>query len=263
MAKTIAKQPKRGQVDTEDRIMETVATATHWAQKHRRAATTTLVALVAVVAAGVIYVRYKEDLQERAAVRLDQLRLSSQGVVPEQLRQELGAFIEQFGSVPEANEARLLLAESELRRDSASIAIRVLEPVASTGVGTPIGYHASTMIGAAQEQMGDMEAAMRTYRRLEANARYDYQIRGARAAQARLHEFSGEYSEAANIYEMLAADVDAATDAAFYSVRLGEVRARAAAQLPALAVPVIEARPTASSSTEADSVPQATAGAEE
>lgn len=240
MAKSIPKKVKHEQVDTEDRIMETVATATIWAQRNRRAATTGMIALVAVIAAGVIYIRYKADLQERAAVRLDQIRLSSQGTPPEQLRQDLGEFIGQFGSTPEASEARLLLAEFELRRDSTDAAIRVLEPVVSAGVTTPVGYHAAAMMAVAQERMGDTRSAMRSYQHLESESRYDYQRRAARAAQARLHEFSGEYGQAEEIYEELIADVDAATDGAFYSVRLGEIRARAAAQLPAPAVPVIE-----------------------
>jgi predicted negative regulator of RcsB-dependent stress response len=242
MPKTIAKQPKREQVDTEDRIMETVASVTMWARRNRRAATTVLVALVAVVAAGVIYVRYKSDLQERAAVRLDQIRLSSQGTAPQQLREDLGIFVAQFSGTPEAAEARLLLAEFEMRRDSVAAAIRALEPVANAGLGTPVSYHAATMIAAAQEQLGDAQEALKSYQRLESDAPYAYQRRSAKAAQARLHEFSGEYGEAARIYQELVSDEDSGTDGAFYAVRLGEVLARAKARLPAPAVPVIEAR---------------------
>ena len=51
MAKSIAKQPKRDQVDTEDRIMESVASATLWVQRNKRAATVGLITLVAVAAA--------------------------------------------------------------------------------------------------------------------------------------------------------------------------------------------------------------------
>ncbi|MFQ5530874.1 MAG: tetratricopeptide repeat protein, partial [Gemmatimonadota bacterium] len=138
MARSIAKQSKREQVDTEDRIMETVATATMWAQRNRRMATFVTVALTAVVVAGVVYVRYKADLRERAAVRLDELRLSTQGAAPELLREELGVFITQFGGTPEAAEARVFLAELELRRDSVDAAIRTLGPVADLGSGTPL-----------------------------------------------------------------------------------------------------------------------------
>lgn len=253
MAKSIAKQSKREQVDTEDRIMESVASATVWARRHRRATTIGLLALAAVTAAGVIYVRYKADLQERAAVRLDQLRLSSQGVAPDQLRQDLGVFISQFEGTPEAAEARLLMAEFEMRRDSVEAAIRALQPVVNAGVSAPVGYHAATMLAAAQEQSGDSKAAMRSYERLEADSKHDYQKRAARAAQGRLYEFSGEYTEAALIYEDLSTDEAGGTDGAFYAVRLGEVRAMAAAQLPPPVVPVIESRQTASSAI-ADSV---------
>ncbi len=239
MAKSIAKPPKRDRVDTEDRIMESVASATMWAERHRRVAMTGLIALVAAGAAGVVYVRYKADLHQRAAVGLDELRLSTQGAAPEALRQELGVFIERFASTSEANEARLHLAELEMRRDSIEAAIQTLEPVISGGTGTPIGYHALAMLAVAQERKGDTGSALRTYQRLNSEARHDYQRRAASASEARLHEFSGEYAEADRIYAVLAADKDASADAAFYAVRLGEVRARAEAQLPPPAVPVI------------------------
>lgn len=251
MARSIAKQSKREQVDTEDRIMETVATATMWAQRNRRMATFVTVALTAVVVAGVVYVRYKADLRERAAVRLDELRLSTQGAAPELLREELGVFITQFGGTPEAAEARVFLAELELRRDSVDAAIRTLGPVADLGSGTPLGFHAAGMAAAAQEQRGDTEAAMTAYRRLEEAALYDYQRRAARAAQARLHEFAGEYAAAERIYAELVEDANAETDGAFYGVRLGEVRARSRAQLAPPQVPVVE---PITVPTEADSV---------
>ena len=245
MAKSIAKQPKRDRVDTEDRIMESFASATMWAQRNRRVAMTGLIALVAAAAAGIYYVRYEADLQQRAAVGLDELRLSTRGAAPEELRQELGVFIEQFAATPEANEARIHLAELEMRRDSMVAAIRTLEPVVSEGTGTPVGYHALAMLAVAQERMGDTEAALQTFQRLKAEARHDYQRRAASASQARLHEFGGEYAEAERIYEELVADEDALSDEAFYGVRLGELRARAQAQLPPPAVPVIAPRTSA------------------
>ena len=260
MARSIAKQPKRDRVDTEDRIMESVASATMWASRHRRVATTALIALVAAGAAGVVYVRYNADLQERAAVGLDELRLSTRGSPPELLREELGVFIQQFGATPEANEARLHLAELEIRRDSMDAAIRALEPVVSEGTGTPVGYHALAMLAVAQERQGDTEAALRSYQRLKADARHDYQRRAASASQARLHEFAGDFAEAARIYEELAADEDALADGAFYGVRLGEVRARAQAQLLPPAVPTIAPR---SSEDDEDDVERVTPTAEE
>ena len=239
MAKSIAKKPKREQVDTEDRIMESVASVTFWAQQNRRMATLVLLALTASVVAGVIYVRYQADLSERAAVRLDALRLSAQGSSPEALRGDLGVFIAQFEGTAEAAEARVFLAEMELRRDSLTAAIEVLEPIADPGAGTPIAYHATTMLASAQERVGDADGAMRTYRGLESSAVHDYQRRAARAAQARLHEFAGDYGEAERIYSDLAEDEAGAADGAFYGIRLGEVRARAQAQLDAPSVPAI------------------------
>lgn len=239
MAKSIAKKPRREQVDTEDRIMESVASVTVWAQQNRRMATLVLLAVAAAVVAGGIYVRYRADLNERAAVRLDALKLSAQGAAPEVLRADLGVFIAQYEGTDEAAEARVFLAEMELRRDSLDAAIAVLEPIARPGSGTPIAYHATTMLASTHERMGNADAAMRVYRDLESSALYDYQRRAARSAQARLHEYAGEYDEAERILAELADDEAGAADGAFYGVRLGEVRARAQAQLEAPSVPVI------------------------
>ena len=170
MAKSIAKKSKKEHVDTEDQIMESVASLTIWAQRNRRMATLVALGLTAAIAAGVIYVRYRADLSERAAVRLDALKLSAQGSPPEVLRADLGVFIAQFEGTAQAAEARVFLAEMELRRDSLGAAIATLEPIADPGAGTPIAYHATTMLAAAQERLGDSDGAMRTYRRLEANA---------------------------------------------------------------------------------------------
>lgn len=241
MAKSIAKKTKREQVDTEDRIMESVASVTMWAQRNRRMATLAVLAVAAAIVAGGIYIRYKADLNERAAVRLDALKLSAQGQAPEVLRADLAVFIAQFDGTAEAAEARVFLAEMELRRDSLAAAIATLRPIADPAVGTPIAYHATAMLAAAQERLGDADAAMRTYRELESAALYPYQRRAARSAQARLHEYAGEYREAERILAELAEDEAGAADGAFYALRLGQVRARARGGLEAPSVPVAEA----------------------
>ena len=216
--------------------MRRIAATTAWAEENRQLATMAVLAILAVGAGGFIYLNYRADLAERAAVRLDELRLVSQSAPPEQLRAELAAYVDQFSSTPQGDEARLILAEMELQRDSADAAIRLIEPIVDPAAD-PLGYNAAWMLAVAEEQRGNLEAAAAWYERLARAAPHEFQRRGARAARARLHVYAGEYAAAEAIYDELAAAKDAAGDAELYALRLGEVRARAAAELPPPSVP--------------------------
>jgi len=238
--------------------MESVARVSVWMQENRRITTLALVAVVAAVAAGFVYLNYRSDLKERAAVRLDEIRLSSRNATPGQLRAQLGTYVDQFGSTQQANEARLLLAEMELDQDSVARVVSLLQPVVDLN-DHPIGYNAGWMMAVAEEQRGDREAAARWYDRLADAARHDYQRRRARAARARLYEYAGDYAAAEEIYSDLATQDDAADDADFYGVQLGEVRARAETGAPPPSVPG-EVEPT--ENVEDAGTPDGNAGAD-
>ncbi len=218
--------------------MGRVAAATAWAEKNRQLAIIAGLAIFAIGAGGVIYLNYRADLAERAAVRLDELRIVSQGAAPEELRSQLSSYIEQFGSTPQGDEARLLLAEMELQRGNADAAIRLVEPIVDPD-NDPLGYNAAWMLAVAEEQRGDLAAAANWYERLSGAAPYEFQRRRARAARARLHTYAGEYDAAEAIYEELAAadNAGAGEETELYAVKLGEVRARAAARLPPPSLP--------------------------
>lgn len=224
-----------GPVDTEDRIMEKFAQVTAWAQRNSRVATLSLLVLVGAAGALFVYMDYRSDLESQAAVRLDEIRLGMRGTPPAQIRTELGSYIDQFGSTRTADEARILLAEMELERDNADAAIGLLEPIIDLD-GGPLGYNAGWLRAVAEEERGDREAAAEWYERVADAAPHEFQRRRALAARARLHEYAGEYAAAEEIYADLAADEDAA-ESAFYGVKLGEVRARAATNAPQPSVP--------------------------
>lgn len=234
-----------GPVETEDRIMQKIAQATAWVQQNSRVATLAALLLVGAVAAVLVYMDYRSDLEAQAAVRLDEIRMGMRGTPPAQIRAQLGSYVDQFGSTGTADQARILLAEMELERDSAQAAIRLLEPVIDLD-GGPVGYNAGWLRAVAEEQRGDREAAAEWYERLADAAPHDYQRHRALAARARLHEYAGEYGPAEEIYADLAAEEDAA-QSTFYAVKLGEVRARAATNAPPPTVPQVsipDAAPT-------------------
>ena len=226
--------------------MGRIAAATAWAEKNRSVAIMAGLAILAIGVGGFIYLNYRADLAERAAVRLDEIRIASQRAAPEELRSELSSYIEQFGSTPQGDEARLLLAEMELQRGDADAAIRLIEPVVDP-TDDPLGYNAAWMLAVAEEQRGDLAAAAGWYERLARAAPHEFQRRRARAARARIHTYAGEYDAAEAIYADLAAADDAAAgeDSELYAVKLGEVRARAAADLPPPSLPAVDEPRTA------------------
>lgn len=228
MSKSMAREKRPQAVDTEDHITERVLEAAAWAERHRRTVIAGGIALMAVVAAAFYYQGYKEKLVQSASVRLQEIQISAQSADIETIRGELRLFVDQYQGTPFEAQARVALADLELRRDSLGAAIRALEPIADMAGGNPLAYTAAGMIAAAFEQAGDSERAMSWYRRIESEALFDYQRRDAMAEQARLHTAAGRYEEAASLYERLASDVGedpAAQD--LYAVRLGEVRALA------------------------------------
>lgn len=239
-----------GPVDTEDRIMEKIAHLAAWAQRNSRVATLSLLVLVGAVAAALVYMDYRSDLENQAAVRLDEIRLGMRGTAPAQIRAQLDSYIGRFGATRTADQARILLAEMELERDSADAALRLLEPLVD--LDGPLGYSAAWLSAVAEEQRGDRQAAADWYERLAESAPHGYQRRRARAARARLYEYAGEYAEAERIYADLVKTDSDGGDAEFYGVKLGEVRARAATNAPPPSVP--EPLPSAAPAGDADSV---------
>lgn len=254
MSKSRRRDSEQPGVDGRDRVMESVASVTVWAERNRRTATIGLIALVLAAAAGVYYVRYRAQLSERAAVQLDDIRLTSRGATPEQLRQQLRLYIDQFGGARQADEARVMLAEMEMQRDSVGAALRLIEGIADPA-GGPVPYHASAMIASAEVQRGNLDAAARQYQRLASGAQKEFQKREARAGLARVEVYRGNYEAAETIYAELAEETEGQEDGATYAMRLGEVRARAAAKLPPPEVPAAVASASASAGAGGAAVP--------
>ncbi len=225
MAKSMAREKRPQSIDTEDHVTERALEAVEWAQGHRRIVMAGGIALVAVVAAAFYYQGYRQELVERGSVRLQEIQISSQSADMETIRSELRLFIDQFSGTAYADQARVVLADLEIRRDSLGAAIRVLEPLADRGGGDPLSFSAIGMIAAAYDQGGDADRSLDWYERLENEALFDYQRHDAMAEQARLHTTAGRYDQAISLYERLVEEAEedpAGQDV--YAVRLGEVR---------------------------------------
>jgi len=228
MAKSIATKAKKEQVNTEDRVMEGVVTAADWADRNRRLVTLGTVALVAVLLAGWAYLDYRGKMSERAAVRLDEIRMtSSAGAPSQQVQAELAEFVSQFGGTPFAGEARLYLAQLQLRENDLDGAIRTLEPVADLSTGTPVAFRAASSLAAAEEMADRPDKAIQWHERIAAEAQFEFQRFDAIAEQARIHAQAGRLERSSELYrQLLDAEETAGPDqASLWAIRLGEVEA--------------------------------------
>jgi predicted negative regulator of RcsB-dependent stress response len=228
MAKSIAKKAKKEQVNTEDRVMEGVVTAAAWADRNRRLVTLGTVALVALMFAGWAYFDYRSKMSERAAVRLDEIRMtSSAGAPPQQVQAELGEFINQFGGTPFAGEARLYLAQLQLRNNDLDGAILTLEPAADLSTGTPVAFRAASSLAAAEEMAGRPDEAIQWHERIASTAQFEFQRFDALSEQARIHAQEGRLGRSAELYRQLLEMEDSSgpDQASLWALRLGEVEA--------------------------------------
>ncbi len=241
MAKSIAKESRKQKPNTEDRVMEGVVTAASWADRNRRLVMIGAVALVAVGLAGWAWLDYRSKVTERAAVRLEEIRMASAtGAPAEQVRADLAEFVSQFGGTPFGDEARLYLAQAALQENDYETAIRTLEPAARLSTGTPVAFRAARSLAAAEEMRGATDEAIDWYDRIASAARFDFQAREARGEKARILAAQGDFQGAIRIYGDLrsAAEESGQEDeAGLWSLRLGELEARQATGTPLPPVP--------------------------
>jgi predicted negative regulator of RcsB-dependent stress response len=228
MVKSMAKKAKKEPVNTEDLVVESVVTAADWADRNRRLVTLGLIALLALLFAGWAYLDYRSKIAERAAVRLDEIRMTSASGAPsEQIRAELSEYIGQFGGTPFGDEARLYLAQLDLRANDFDSAIRNLEPAADLASGTPVAFRAAEAIAAAHEMAGRPEDAIRWHERIAAQAEFAFQRYDAIGEQARIYARIGDLDRSEALYrQLLDEEVPQTEDeASIWAVRLGEIEA--------------------------------------
>lgn len=228
MAKSIAKKAKKEQVNTEDRVMEGVVTIAAWAEHNRRLVTLGVIALIAITFAGWAYVDYLGKMNERAVVRLDEIRMTAASGAPvAQTQGELADFISQFGGTPFAGEARLYLAQLQLQSQQFDAAIQTLEPAADLRNETPVAFRAASSIAAAEELAGRPDRSIQWLERIADAAIFDFQRTEALSEQARIYAQEGRFDRAEELYRRLLEDQEPAADdqASIWAVRLGEIEA--------------------------------------
>lgn len=213
-----------GPEEGEDAFVEGVTRLMVWVQEHRRGVIVSAVIAVLLVAAGFWYRSYQQNLRDRAATRLQEVR-SQLSAGDQQGLQSLRSFVDRFEGTRSGLEARVMLARIELGEGRPGQALEIVRPVVEARpVDTPTGYAAASLRAASLAAAGRTQEALEAYRALARDARFAFQRRQAADAYASLLVEAGRLAPAESVYARLVEETEAESGET-YAVRLGEVRA--------------------------------------
>lgn len=225
---TGARRPSKP--ETEDAIVVRALEFSAWAKNNVR-----LIIIVAVVAVvvvgGLFYWRmYRQDRLDRAAAEFVQLQQTVAAGNLSLAAQDMEQYVRRFEGTVYAEEARLALAQLHLQQDSAARAVETLAGAASRVASSPLGPQAALLLAAAQQAVGDEQAALATYMAVADNADMSFRRIAALEAAAQLQSSAGEHAAAAELYRRLLGIAAADTpERLMYEMRLAEEEARAEA----------------------------------
>jgi predicted negative regulator of RcsB-dependent stress response len=213
--------------DSDDAIVVRAIEFTAWAKRNVR-----LIIGVAIVAAvivgGLLYWRmYQADRLERAAAEFVQLQQTVSSGNSQLAVRDMEQYVRRFEGTVYAEEARVALAQLHLQQDSAAKAVAVLAG-AEDRIDSPLGPQAALLLAAAQQAVGDNEAAVATYMAIADEAELRFRVVAALEAAAQLHARTGNHVEAARVYQRLA-DLasEGSAERQVYEMRRAEAEAMA------------------------------------
>lgn len=212
----------------DDAMALRAAALSAWAKKNARMIIG-IAAVALVVVGGLLVWKYTQGQRQAAAAEnLLSLRANPTVTTAAGTRQ-LEGFIQQYDGTQEADEARLMLAESRLNAGNPRAAVNDLTRLA--GSGSALAAQAGMMLGSAHAQAGDRAAAIRAYEQAAEKARAKYQRVEALGQAALQHEVGGNFAAAAEIYRRVLAETEPNSEAAAQvEMRLTEALARAGAR---------------------------------
>ena len=211
-------------LDSEDAMAVRAAELSAWARRNARMIIG--IAAVALVVVGGLLVYKYSQAQKRAAAGERLLALAANPVLLTGAgTRELEQFIRQYDGTPEADEARMMLAQSLLDQRQPRPAMTHLQKVA--GGRSRLGVQALMMMGSAQAQAGDRAAAIRSYQQAADRAGMKYQKFEALGQAALQHEAGGNWKAAADIYRGLLTETEKGSQqASVIEMRMTEALAR-------------------------------------
>lgn len=209
----------------DDAMALRAAALSAWAKRNARMVIS--IAAVALVVVGGLLVWKYSQAQRRAAAAEALLALRANPATETAAGAgQLQNFISTYDGTQEADEARLMLAESRLNAGNARAAIADLTRLANGG--SPLAAQAAMMLGSAHAQAGDRAAAIRAYEQAAEKSRLRYQRFEALGQAALQHELGGNYQAAAEAYRKVLAETEPNTQqATIVEMRITEALARA------------------------------------
>lgn len=211
----------------EDAFIARVLALWNWAQRNTQVLVLGGALLVLAVGAGIYYYNYQQNLRSQAAREFEQVQQAVGTGQPETARTELQSFIDRYGETPYGREARLLLAQFQLRTGAPEEAVSTLQPLTSE-LSEPIALEGSFLLAAAHEEAEQFDAAENVFLRIADAATLSFQIREALAGAAELRAREGNYAGAAQLYERILErhpPDESDPEQAMYELRLAEMRA--------------------------------------
>ncbi|HEX6370064.1 MAG TPA: tetratricopeptide repeat protein [Longimicrobium sp.] len=211
-------------LDSDDALALRAAELSAWARRNVRMIIG--IAAVALVVVGGLLVWKYTQAQKRAAAGERLLAMSANpALLTAAGTRELETFIRQYDGTPEADEARMMLAQSLLDQRQPARAIPHLREVADGG--STLAAQAAMMLGSTHAQAGDRAAAIRAYQQAADRAPMKYQKFEALGQAALQHEAGGNHKAAADIYRGLLAESEKGSQqATIIEMRMTEALAR-------------------------------------
>jgi predicted negative regulator of RcsB-dependent stress response len=206
-------------LDADDALALRTAELAAWARRNAR---TVMIAAGVVVAVVLVafFVRYQN---QRKADRAAEEWLSVQAAAaqgPSGIAQ-LAAFATSFDGTAEADVARLAMAQMYLEQNQPQQAVNQARRVADGG--GVMDFQGRMMLGAALAASNQKPQAIEAYLKAAEGTDLVYQRQEARSEAALLHEESGNWAGAAQVYRSMLPDAKEGTlDRAVVDLRLAE-----------------------------------------
>lgn len=199
-----------------------------WARKNIRFIIAAAV-VVAVLVGGLVYWRmYRADRMQRAASEFVQLQQTAASGNVQLAARDMEQFVRRFDGTVYAEEARIALAQLHLQQDSAARAVDLLAGSVERIDDSLLGPQTALLLAAAQQAVGDDEAAMATYMAVAEEADLSFRRIAALEAAAQLQARLGNHAEAANVYQRLVETAaEGSAERQIYQMRLAEAQAAA------------------------------------
>lgn len=217
-------------VSDDDAVMVRALQLSEWARRNARVVIGVSAIAIVALLAYLFYGYQKRQSEERASIAFSQVEQTALSGNATLAQRDLTTFIRRFDGTVQADQARLLLAKVHLDAGKAREAVTVLQAV-DEGPGTPVGAQGAMLLGAAQNQAGNRQAAIASYMGVAEAAELEYQQEEALAEAALLRQQGGDFAGAAELYRRLMGMAEEGSfERSLYEMRLAEAEGRALAK---------------------------------